>query len=246
MSLSIKAPAVLSIDELLTKQNRALLRDFSESGLCLVAASPKKLADMQRFWGWTIERLPRCLPTSVIVVRKDQNADPECWARWDYKGYRKAFATFLQVHHPDYGLVLNRSVHVDHLEPRYRFSPGDEYFIRLHLVSRKVNSSFGAGFERNFCKAERGKALHGAIHMSWMAYCKAYGAIPPGKAAGVSAWKSWAREQAKRFAGESGESAASAYAGLLGVLQLGYTGYYSGEAKPYDYEKVLRSFSEEA
>lgn len=235
---------MLPVDRFLTTQNHSLLRDFSESGLCLVAVSPEKLIDMQRFWGWTVEDLPRLLPSSAFVVRKGQGFDPECWARWNYRGYRKAFAKYLQVHHPEYASVLNANVQVDHLEPKYRFSTGDEYFVRLHLVRSNVNAAYGAGFERNFCKAERERDLHGAIHMSWLAYCKACGVIPPGKAAGASAWQSWAREHAKWFAAESGESAAQAYVGLLGVLQLGYTGHYSGNAKPFDMEEVLRTFSE--
>lgn len=244
MPLHSNASPILPVDKFLAKQNHSLIHDFSESGTCLVAVSPEKLIDMQRFWGWTVESLPRCLLSSAFVVLKGPGFEPECWARWDYRNYRKAFATYLQAYHPEYDSVLNASVQVDHLEPKYRFSTEDNYFVRLHLVKRNVNAAYGAGFERNFYKAERTKALHGAVHMSWLAYCKAYGAIPPGKAADVSAWQSWARRQAMQFAADSGETASGAYAGLLGVLQLGYTGYYSGKAEPFDYENVRRSFNE--
>lgn len=232
----------LSVDGFLAKQNRALLRDFSESDLCLVAASPEKLKDMQRFWGWTVEPLPGCLPSSACVVKKGGNFEPECWVRWDYRKYRKAFASYLSVCHPEFKSILSANFHVDHLEPRFRFSKEDKYFVRLHLIERNVNTAYGAGFERKFYRAERAKPLQGAIHMSWLGFCKAYGILPPGKSVGTTAWQAWARNQAREFAQESGESAPDAYAGLLGVLQLGYTGYYSGEAQHFDFEAVRHAY----
>jgi len=78
--------------------------------------------------------------------------------------------------------------------------------------------------------------------MSWLGFCKAYGILPPGKSVGTTAWQAWARNQAREFAQESGESAPDAYAGLLGVLQLGYTGYYSGEAQHFDFEAVRHAY----
>jgi hypothetical protein len=162
----------LSVDGFLTKQNRALLRDFSESGLCLVAASPEKLKGMQRFWGWTVESLPGYLPSSACVVKKGGDFTPECWARWDYRGYRKAFASYLSVCYPEFNSILSANVHVDHLEPRFRFPKGDRYFVRLHLIKKNVNAAYGAGFEKNFYRAEREKPLHGAIHMSWLGFCR--------------------------------------------------------------------------
>lgn len=232
----------LSVDDFLTKQNQTLLRDFSESGQCLVAVSPEKLKDMQRLWSWTVEQLPGCLPSSACIVKKGPNYEPECWARWDYGDYRKAFASYLSVCHPEFDSILSPNVHVDHLEPKFRFPKGDRYFVRLHLLKRSVNASYGAGFERNFYRAENKKALHGAIHMSWLAFCKARGILPPGKNVGAAAWQAWARKQAREFALESGESAPDAYAGLLAILQLGYTGFYSGEAEHFDFEVVRSSY----
>lgn len=242
MSTRTDLGSPFSAEGFLAKQNLALLRDFSESGLCLVAASPEKLKDMQRFWGWTVEQLSGCLPSSACIVRKGGNFDPECWVRWDYRGYRKAFASYLCVCHPEFKSILSANFHVDHLEPRIRFSKGDNYFVRLHLIRRSVNAAYGAGFEKNFYQTEREKSLHGAAHMSWLGFCKAYGILPPGKNVGAAAWEAWARNQAREFALESGESAPDAYAGLLGVLQLGYTGYYSGEAEHFDFEAVRRAY----
>lgn len=242
MPIQTDCGSLLLADGFLAKQNRALLRDFSESGLCLVAASPEKLEDMQHFWGWTVEPLPGCLPSSACVVKKSDNYEPECWARWDYRGYRKAFASYLSVFHPEFKSILSPNFHVDHLEPRFRFQKGEEYFVRLHLLERNVNTSYGAGFERSYYRAERVKPLHGARHMSWLGFCKAHGILPPGKNVGTTAWQAWARNQARVFAQESGESAQDAYAGFLGVLQLGYTGHYSGDARQFDFEAVRRAY----
>jgi hypothetical protein len=186
------------------------------------------------------------LPSSACIVRKKGNFDPECWVRWDYRGYRKAFASFLCVCHPEFNSILSANVHVDHLEPRFRFLKEyikeDRYFVRLHLIKRSVNAAYGAGFEKIFYRAEREKSLDGAAHMSWLGFCKAYGILPPGKNVGTAAWHAWARNQARAFAQESGESAPNAYAGLLSVLQLGYTGYYSGGTSYFDFEAVRRDY----
>lgn len=200
---------------------------------------------MRRFWGWTIENLSGCLPSNAFAVKKGEEFDPECWARWDYHGHRKAFASYLRTYHPEFRRkILDASVHVDHLEPKFRFTNGERYFVRLHLVERKINLTYGAGIERNFFFAERTKPLTGASHMSWLAFCKAIGTLPPGKNAGTRAWREWARNRARDFADASGESAADAYAGLLGVLQLGYTGYYSGKAEPFDFDLVRQSYQQ--
>jgi hypothetical protein len=177
-----------------------------------------------------------------LCHKKGGNFDPECWASWNYRDYRKAFASYLSIYHPEFDSILNANVHVDHLEPRFRFTKGDRYFVRLHLLKRNVNSAYGAGFEKTFYRAERAKSLHGAIHMSWLAFCKAYGILPPGKNVGTAAWQAWARNQAREFAQESGESAPDAYGGLISVLQLGYTGYYSGESKHFDFEAMRRAY----
>jgi len=238
MSIQINLSLPLSVDDFLMKQNQGLLHDFSKSDGCLVAVSPGKLKDRQRFSGWTVEELPPCLPSSACIVRKRGNFEPECWVRWDYRGYRKAFAAYLEICHPEFNSILSMNVHVDHLEPRFRFSAGDVYFVRLHLVMKNINMAYGAGFEKNFYRTERATPIHGAIHMSWLGFCKASGILPPGKNAGTVAWDAWARKHAREFAQQSGESEQLAYSGLLDVLRLGYTGYYSGAASPHRPEPV--------
>lgn len=216
-------------EEFLEMQNRALQHDFSGSNQCLVALSPEKLKWMRDNKGWVIEYLPKCRPLSAFVIYKTASSEPECWARWSYRGYRKAFKMFLQVYFQQFETILEKHVQVDHLEPKIRFLFGSEHYVRLHLVRREVNTGFGAGYERSFYEFERMKKPPCAIHLSWIAYCKATGIRLPSKNSDVSAWDIWARERAAVFSKESGEPASLAYAGFLSVLRLGYTGYYSGE-----------------
>lgn len=181
----------------LCKQRQALIRDFEKPESCLVAIAPEQLELMQQQEGWTVEYLSNCRKANAFVVRKSVNCEPECWVRCDYTGYRKAFANFLQQYYSKFHAVLNASVHVDHLEPQYRFPIGSNYFVRLHLVPKEINAAYGAGFERSFYRTEREKELHGFIYMSWVAFCKAKGARPPTKSAGLLGWDAWARQQAR-------------------------------------------------
>ena len=76
----------------LCKQRQALIRDFNKSDACFVAISPEELEWMQQCESWTVEYLSNCHKDNAFVVRKSSAYDPECWVRWDYTGYRKAFA----------------------------------------------------------------------------------------------------------------------------------------------------------
>lgn len=230
-----------SIRDFLTKQNQALLHDFSKSKQCIVAINPEQLLFRQRFDGWKIEKLAGCLLSSAFILTKP-GYGPECWARWDYSRYRKAFNSYLALLYSNPLTGLSPAVQVDHLEPRIRFQKGDRYYVRLHLVSRNINASYGAGFEQNFYREERTKPLFGTVPMSWLGFCKATNIPLPGKNAGIRGWQAWARSEAKKFSLESGEDAAFTYAGMLMFLQLGYTQYYAGEAKPIDFELLCKSY----
>lgn len=230
------------IQNFLDNQNVSLLREFSGPGHSLVAASPEMLEQLKNDWGWRIIPLPGIRHSSACVIEKEGGFGAECWARWDYRGYRKAFARYLRDYHPGYSSILNSNVDVDHLEPRYRFSKGDGYFVRLHLIDKRVNAAYGAGFEKNFYRVERQKTLHGAIHMSWLCFFKASGINPPSKSSGAVAWRLWARNQSKYFSWVTGEPAGDAYAGILAFLQLGYTGSYSGNRSQFNYDFVRDSY----
>lgn len=227
-------------------QNAALLRDFTGPQHCLVAMNLETLDWKKRLNGWTVEYLPKCRPTSAFVLRKPKVDTPECWVRWDYQAHRRVFQKFLQVYYAEFETVLNDGTHVDHIEPKTRFishlSKGDQYFIRLHLVQKSINTGSGAGYERNFYQTERMQPLPNALHMSWISYCKVCGIRLPRKTTDKSEWESWARTQAAEFSASTGESEAHAYVGFISVLQLGYTGYYAGEAGGIDLNDLTQQF----
>ena len=209
------------------------MRDFIGSQHCLAAMSPEVINQKMSFCGWSFEYLPGCRPTSAFVIRQPVTGTPECWVRWDYQGHRRVFRKFLQTYYPNFEGVLNDDTHVDHVEPRVRFvlhlSKGDQYFIRLHLVQRRINTGFGAGYERSFYQKERLKPLPNSLHMSWISFCKVCGIGLPSKTASKSEWESWARIQAAQFAASTGESEESAYRGFISMLRLGYTDLYAGQ-----------------
>ncbi len=230
----------------LDRQNTSLLRDFTDPQNCLIAMNLEVLDWKKRLHGWTVEYFPKYRPTSAFVLWKSTSGTPECWVRWDYQNYRYVFQKFLQIYYPEFENVLNEDTHVDHMAPKTRFtshlSKGAQYFIRVHLVQKKINTGFGAGYEHSFYQTERTKSLPNALHMSWISYCKARGIRLPGKTARESEWESWASAQAAEFSASTGESEAYAYVGFLSVLQLGYTGYYAGEAGGIDVNDLAKQF----
>jgi hypothetical protein len=71
---------------------------------------------------------------------------------------------------------------VDHLQSTYRFkSDHPTYFIRLYLIDKSINASYGAGFEKMFYRNERERLPNGGIHMDWITFLKAYGEKLPSK-----------------------------------------------------------------
>jgi hypothetical protein len=208
----------------------------------MVAINSEELQSRQYFDNWEVEKLPGILISSAFIIRKP-GYDPECWARWDYRGYRKAFRSYLELLYPDSLACLVPALQVDHLEPKIRFQKGDIYYVRLHLVTRSINAAYGAGFEQKFYQEERRKPLAGIVPMSWFGFYKAVGTPLPGKNAGVRAWQAWVRGEAKKFAFASGEKPANTYAGLLSFLQLAYTGFYGGsESKEFDFEAACEAY----
>lgn len=219
-----------NLNHFLAKQKQAIVHEFTENmGDCLVATTPEKLNMHSQLYGWELNPLPGTSKKSVLVVRKRKGAFPELWVRWNYTNYRKAFSIYLQKVH---GLDSNSipiEFQVDHLEATSRFHPDHPtYFIRVCLLDRKINASYGASFEKAFNKTEQKHRPNGGFHMSWMAFLKAYGIFLPSKTASEATWKSWADATARRLEKENIGSYDLTYFGILGVLRLGFTGYYAG------------------
>lgn len=214
------------------KQNRSLIEDFTSTGSCLIAINSENLQRRVDLDGWVIEHLPGCRPKNAFILRKSKEAHPELWVRWDFSGYRRAFYRYLQHCHPELVPCLDSKVHVDHLEPRIHFNKRCRYFVRLHLVDQRTNSSYGAGYERRFHQMERARSSvmvetwPGAMYMTWLAFCKASCIALPGKRSGKHSWKHWADEVASHVVARNNEPFEFVRDGLLRALRLGYTGYW--------------------
>ncbi|WP_157281644.1 hypothetical protein [Pelomonas sp. Root1237] len=196
--------------------------DFRDGSVtCLIATTRTRLLEHCESYGWTAAHLPGIKPTSCVVIRKP-NMQPELWVRSRYRGYRKAFRLFLS----EWGGIgddgIPHNLQVDHLHPASRFTPkNDHYFVRLALIERGVNASYGAGFERLLYERERERALSGGVHMDWMAYLKVRGIRLPAKTAGKAVWKAWSWQCAKSL-GPEGFDPVFTYVGLTTMLNLAF------------------------
>lgn len=221
-----------SIDHFLVKQKQAIVHEFTKNmGDCLVATTHEKLKMHSQFDGWELKPLPGTSKKSVLVIHKRKDAFPELWVRWNYTNYRKAFGIYLKKIHGLASSSIPIEFQVDHLEATSRFCPDHPiYFIRVCLLNRKINASYGASFEKAFNKTEQEHIPSGGFHMSWMAFLKAYGIFLPSKTASEATWKSWADVTARQLEKENIGSYDLTYFGILGVLRLGFTGYYAGSS----------------
>jgi len=227
----------------LAEQKRVLFEEFTHGTHCVIASNPEQLKTFVEWHDWQVENLPGSRNDNVLVIRrKHAPNNPQCWVKWSYRGYRSAFNRFLKLHYPQYQNILSQQVHVDHMQPRFRFLKGSEYYVRLSLIEKEVNTAFGAGFERSFYEWERHRNLNPAIHMCWLTYCKVNSIIPPPKNSGELQWKSWAQRHAMEFSKKSGEYGGLAYLGFLSVLRLGYTQYYAGAAEKIDMDEVFAEY----
>lgn len=190
--------------------------------ICLIATTRERLQKHSKEYNWSIESIGRISPMSALVVTK-KNLEPELWVRNDYRDYRQAFQRFLDKYYKIGLASLSADWQVDHLHPLSRFTRKHAtYFIRLALVARHINSSYGAGFERLLYKRERQRDLTGGIHMDWMAFLKIKGIRLPSKTSGLTFWQLWAWNCAKSIANE-GFDTVFTYVELTTILNLAYT-----------------------
>jgi len=189
---------------------------------CLIATTRERLLRHSKNYSLSVETLGRISPISALVVKKE-NLEPELWVRYGYRGYRQAFRRFLQKYYEIEPTTLLTDWQIDHLHPSSRFSKlHTSYFIRLALVARHINSSYGAGFERLLYERERKRDLNGGIHMDWMAFLKIRGVSLPSKTKGLAFWQFWAWDYSKLIANEGFDTVLT-YVELTTILNLAYT-----------------------
>jgi len=211
-----------SISQFLALQQSGMLGDFQDEGTtCLIATTPARLTQHSEMYGWSISHLGGVQPKSAVVIQKP-DSEPELWVRANYRGYRRAFLRFLDQHYGLRAINIPKSLQVDHLQPSSRFNEdSNHYFVRLALIERSINASYGAGFERLLNDRERERELIGGIHMDWMAYLKTRGIRLPAKASGMDSWKIWAWQCSISLAWE-GFDAILTYVGLTTMLNLAF------------------------
>ncbi|PAY03168.1 hypothetical protein CKO50_01180 [Pseudoalteromonas sp. HM-SA03] len=224
-------------------QKTYLVEEFkNEMATCLIATTQARLLRHASEYNWDVFRLPSTRPTSALVIQKHGGL-PELWVKSSYTRYRKAFLAYLNEFFFMKCDKIPKNWQVDHLQPKCRFKQEHPvYFIRLHLIDRAINSSYGAGFEKSFYSFEREIEPFGGIHMDWLVFLKAYGIRLPSKRLGEDEWAHWSWEVASSLADSGVEDKILAYAGISTVLNLGYTGNYSSlPLQPCFREEVLNS-----
>lgn len=208
-------------------QKRALTEEFThEMTTCVMAMTRRNLAFCARCNKWNVSKLRGVKVDSAVVVQKPDGI-PELWVRRSYTRYRQAFMLFLREHYNASLQRLPREWDVDHLQSTHRFKPEHpHHYIRLALVPRSTNASYGAGFEKLFYTLERERPPLDSYAIDWIAFLKIVGAKLPGKAVGLEAWQHWAWETAHEMERKGITQQADAYVGISAVLNLGYTGSY--------------------
>lgn len=209
-------------------QKQALSHEFkSEMSTCLMATTMDRLISHARDYRWTLSQLANTKPASALVVQKPSSL-PQLWVGRTYKGYRRAFEAYLRQCFGGNEQRLPRQWEVDHLQSTHRFKPEHpRYFVRLALVPRETNASYGAGFEKIFYSREREREPVGGIPIDWLAFLKATGLRLPGKRAGLEAWQLWAWGISEKMEQDGIDNRVLAYLGISTVLNLGYTGVYT-------------------
>lgn len=186
-----------------------------------MATTSARLAQHSNMYGWALSYLDGIKPKSALVIQKP-SSEPELWVRASYRGYRRAFLRFLEQHYGLCAINIPKSLQVDHLHPSSHFNEStNHYFVRLALIERSINASYGAGFERLLNDREHERQLNGGIHMDWMAYLKTRGIHLPTKASGVDFWKVWAWQCSISLTLE-GIDTILTYVGLTTMLNLAF------------------------
>lgn len=210
------------------RQRSSIATEFSGSAAtCLIATTPERLIRHGVEYGWRVEGVPRIRVTNALVVTKP-GLDPVLWVNRSYRSYRHAYERFLALHCGGTGQRLPPEWDVDHLQPLHLFNPGSPcYFVRLALLPREINASYGAGVEKLFYGRERRRQLSGGVLMDWLVFLKCQGVRLPGKVAGPEAWQLWAWDTAGHVAGMLKENRVLCYHGISTMLNLGYSSVYA-------------------
>ena len=159
-----------------------VLQEFTrDMSTCLIATTPRRLAEHARDWHWTLMPLNGVPAEDALVVQK-QGFAAQLWVRHGVRRYRRLYLAYLQQHVDPSISEIGRDWQVDHLQASHRFAPGHPvYFVRMALVARAVNASYGAGFEKSFYSRERSKAPVGGFPHGLARAAEVAGRAPSGQ-----------------------------------------------------------------
>jgi len=229
----------MNILHYLKKQKKNLIHEFKNNmSTCLIAMPYENINRHALQYNWEISYLEHIKPTSAVIIQKPSML-PELWINRTYTRYRHAFIEYLKQYY-QYTDKLPSTLQVDHLQSTYRFKKDHpQYFIRLYLIERTINTSYGAGFEKSFYKNERNTIPKGGIHMDWITFLKVYGVKLPSKQLSPDEWSSWTWLLALELDKNGIEDALISYHGISTVLNLGYRGKYTPFPIPLKFKNEI-------
>jgi hypothetical protein len=162
----------------------------------------------------------------VLLKDGDNNGNrhpPELWVRPGYHGYRRAFGRFLAKHHGLPSEAIDARWQVDHLCSRARFKHGaGDYYVRLVLLDRRVNASYGGGYEKLLYAHEAERPLHGGQHLGYPGFLKVRGVRIPGRGTPKEELAAWTERTVRRLARLDVSHVEAAYDVLGTALNLAY------------------------
>ena len=188
----------MNLNEFLINQKTDIKNQFiNNMSKCLVATTLEEIKMHAVKYKWNLYSVNNTNKNKVIVIKKFNADFPELWVSSTHRNYRQVFVKYLAQFF-SVNDSLNSCYHVDHILPLSRFGRKyPQYFIRLFLLDKKTNCSFGAGYEKSLNHFESQKELCGGFHLSGMTLLKLFGIKIPTKKSKEDERDNWAKETAK-------------------------------------------------
>ena len=189
---------------------------------CLSATTKQRLFKHAQSYNWKIEVLPKTRFENVLIIKKNNSIIPEIWVCSTYTKYKRAFSKFLMEYFR-LDFEISKDYHVDHSLPKIRFKKLYlDYFIRLFLIDKNINCSYGATYEKMFFEKEFNQKPNGGFHISMITILKVLGYSIPKKRTDEIERKNWAYITSKKLEKEGLENWEWHYPFLYAIINDGY------------------------
>ena len=213
----------MNIDEFLIIQKQDIKNQFiNHMTQCLIATTLERIKRHALEYHWTLSSVIKTNRRKVIVVKKAHSNFPELWVISTYRNYRQAFIKYIAQF---FSITdsISPHYHVDHIMPISRFdNKYPHYFIRLFLLDKKMNCSFGAGYEKSLNQFESKKEPNGGFHLNGITLLKLFGIKIPKKDSNADERENWAKATAILLENQGFGKWIDNYPMLLSVLYYGY------------------------